>query len=158
MARTAPKKYLQNKTLSQVTVKATDSQFWKGLMKVKEGFFKRGKFVVGNGQATRFWEDTWLGEDPLASQYPLLYNVIRQKNVLVADALANSSVHIEFRRNLTGNRWDAWLHLIQRIMTINLTNDDDKFVWKLTTSGSFTVKSMYKDSLNDNTVDLRKYI
>ena len=103
MARGA-KKYLQNKTLSQVTVKPTDSQFWKGLMKVKEGFFKRGKFVVGNVEATRFWEDTWLGEVSLASQYPMLYNVIRQKNVLVADVLANSSVHVEFRRNLTGNR------------------------------------------------------
>jgi hypothetical protein len=31
--------YLQNKTLSQVMAKPTDSQFWKGLIKIKEDFF-----------------------------------------------------------------------------------------------------------------------
>jgi hypothetical protein len=42
--------YLQNKTLSQVTVKITDSPFWKGLMGVKDVFFfSRGSFKVGNG-------------------------------------------------------------------------------------------------------------
>jgi hypothetical protein len=35
-------KYLKNKTLAQVEAKPTDSPFWKGLMHVKEDFFKRG--------------------------------------------------------------------------------------------------------------------
>ena len=48
-------------------------------MNVKDYFFCRGKYVVGNGQANRFWEDTWLGEVPLSDQDPLLYNVVRQK-------------------------------------------------------------------------------
>jgi hypothetical protein len=76
-------KYLKNKTLSQVTTKPTDSQFWKGLMKVKSDFLDRGYFKVGNGQNTRFWEDTWLGDTPLSQQYVVLYNIVRQKNVLV---------------------------------------------------------------------------
>ena len=59
-------KYLQSKTLSQVMVRPTDSPFWKGLMRVKSVFFYRTKFVVGTGTSTRFWEDTWLGETPLA--------------------------------------------------------------------------------------------
>jgi hypothetical protein len=59
-------KYLKNKTLSQVTTKPTDSPFWKGLMGVKEDFFSRGFFKIGNGQRTRFWEDVWLGELPLS--------------------------------------------------------------------------------------------
>ena len=59
-------KYLQSKTLSQVTVRPTDSHFWKELMRVKAPFFNRTKFIVGNGTTTRFWEDTWLGETPLA--------------------------------------------------------------------------------------------
>jgi hypothetical protein len=42
-------KYLNNKTLSQVTVQPHDSPFSHGLMKVKEEFFKRGSFVVNNG-------------------------------------------------------------------------------------------------------------
>ena len=65
-------KYLQNKTLSQATAKPFDSPFWKGLMKVKEDFFSRGSFTIGNGMNTSFWEDTWLGDTPLAQQYPML--------------------------------------------------------------------------------------
>ena len=114
--------------------KPTDSQFWKGLMGVKASFFSKGKFIVGNGHDTRFWEDAWLGEVPLATQYPTLYSVVRHKNVLVADALANSTVHIEFRRNLTGNKWVAWLHMLQKLISVTLTNEDDKFVWKLTST------------------------
>jgi hypothetical protein len=40
-------------------------------MRVKEDFFSRGTFKVGNGENTRFWEDTWLGDKPLAQQYPI---------------------------------------------------------------------------------------
>jgi hypothetical protein len=33
-------KYFHSKTLSQVTSKSNDSTFWKGLMRVKEDFFR----------------------------------------------------------------------------------------------------------------------
>jgi hypothetical protein len=65
-------KYLHSKTLSPVSVKPTDSPFWKALMNVKEDFLARGKFKVGNGMNTRFWEDSWLGDKPLAEKYPNL--------------------------------------------------------------------------------------
>jgi hypothetical protein len=54
-------KYLSQKTLSQVQAKPSDSPFWKGLMQVKDAFFARGHFKVGDGSSTRFWEDVWLG-------------------------------------------------------------------------------------------------
>uniref|UniRef100_A0A453PUQ8 Reverse transcriptase zinc-binding domain-containing protein n=1 Tax=Aegilops tauschii subsp. strangulata TaxID=200361 RepID=A0A453PUQ8_AEGTS len=41
-------------------------------------FFNRTKFIVGNGTDTSFWEDTWLGETPLALQYPTLYNIVQR--------------------------------------------------------------------------------
>jgi hypothetical protein len=47
-------KYLHFKSLSQISAKPNDSPFWKGLMKVKENFFARGKFIVGNGADIRF--------------------------------------------------------------------------------------------------------
>jgi hypothetical protein len=65
-------KYLHSKSLSQVMVRPSDSPFWKGLMKLKDDFFERGSFIIGNGQNARFWEDTWLGSSPLAHQYPQL--------------------------------------------------------------------------------------
>ena len=36
------KKYLKNKTLSQVEKRKGDSQFWSGLMEVKKDFFGKG--------------------------------------------------------------------------------------------------------------------
>src|SRR6266540_1383109 len=50
-------KYLNDKSLSQVEAEPTDSPFWKGLMKVKDEFFNRGSFIIGNGRKTRFWND-----------------------------------------------------------------------------------------------------
>jgi hypothetical protein len=52
------RKYLNNKVLTQVVKRPGDSQFWKGLMDIKDVFFlPRGRFIVRNGYQTRFWED-----------------------------------------------------------------------------------------------------
>jgi hypothetical protein len=151
-------KYLRTKTLSQVTTKPTDSPFWKGLMGVKDDFFSRGSFKVGNGQNMRFWEDIWLGDQPLAKQYPSLYNIVRRRNVLVSDVLTSNPLNIEFTRTLSTDKWEVWLLLLQRLIRVNLTEDPDVFVWKLTTNGVFSVKSMYTDMMNGHTVFLRKYL
>ena len=47
-------KYLQSKTPAQVTARPNDSPSWKGLMRTKDMFFRRAKFLVGNGMTTRF--------------------------------------------------------------------------------------------------------
>ena len=152
-------KYLGGTTLSQVKVKPSDSPFWKGIMKVKDDFFLRGSFQVGDGQSVRFWEDIWLGDEPLAAQYQSLFNIVRHKNVLVADVLANAPpLNIEFRRALTGNKWTSWLHLVQRLMGVSLSDDQDSFRWNLTLSGSFSVKSMYLDEMNRQCPCPRKYL
>lgn len=76
----------------------------------------------------------------------------------MADVLTGYPLNIEFRRTLSDNKWEAWLHILQRIILVNLTEDQDVFGWKLTTSGLFSVKSMYADMMNGHTVFLRKYI
>jgi hypothetical protein len=83
---------------------------------------------LGNDQSIRLWEDTWLGETLLSEQYPMLYIVVCQRNILVAYVLANNPLSVEFRRILSDNKWDAWNNLVQRLMSINLNNNDDKFV------------------------------
>ena len=77
----------------------------------------------------------------------------------MASVLRNATPpNINFRRALTGDRWDRWLHLVNRLMGNHLTVEPDKFTWGLTKSGKFTVKSMYLDYMSDNTRFLRKYI
>uniref|UniRef100_A0A453R7M6 Uncharacterized protein n=1 Tax=Aegilops tauschii subsp. strangulata TaxID=200361 RepID=A0A453R7M6_AEGTS len=53
-----------------------------------------------------------------------------------------------FRRALAGNRWEAWLHLVRRLMHVQLSQRADQLCWKLTRNGEFTVKSMYLDVIN----------
>jgi hypothetical protein len=152
------KKYLSSKTLSQVSANPTDSPFWKGLMKVKDEFFKRGSFQIGNGQSTRFWEDIWLGQRSLASEYPSLYNIVNHRNVTVENVLSASPLNISFRRTLNDYKWERWTHLLNRLIMVQLSDSEDTFKWSLTSSGIYTVKSMYIDLLNDNSVFLNKYI
>ena len=113
-------------------------------MGVKGDFFSRGSFSIGNGQRVRFWEDTWHGNSSLATQYPSLYNIVRRKNVL-ADVITTAPLNIEFRRALTGPKSAAWISLVNKLMLVSLSDEKDAFLWRLTTSGNFTVKSMYAD-------------
>jgi hypothetical protein len=69
-------KYLKRHTLSKVSFRPCDSHFWSGIMKVKDLFFNLGSFVLGNGEQIRFWEDVWLGDQPLMRQYPSLYHIV----------------------------------------------------------------------------------
>jgi hypothetical protein len=148
--------YTLKLSLSQVSAKPTDSPFWKGLMNVKDEFLSQGSFVVGNRHKTRFWKDTWLGDKPLSEEYPSLYNITYHKNVTKANVIDTVALNIGFRKNLHGNKWDRWIHLLHRLIVVQLTDNDDIFKWSLTTSGLFSVKSMYLDLLNGHTVYLQK--
>jgi hypothetical protein len=100
-------KYLKNQTLAQVEIKPTNSPFWNGLMHVKDDFFCRGSFKIGDGSSVHFWEDIWLGDTSLAQQYPYLYNIVQRKNVLVANVLVQTPlINIIFRRTFNDYKWD----------------------------------------------------
>jgi hypothetical protein len=120
-------------------------------MNQKDTFFKYGSFRVGDGEGTRFWEDLWLGNAPLASQFPNLYAIVNHKNVTVANTITENGLNISFRRNLAGDKWLSWLDLVERLMDIHLTDEKDTFIWKLTESGQYSVRSLYAELLNGNT-------
>jgi hypothetical protein len=95
-------------------------------MNVKEEFFSRGSFKVGDGLSTRFWEDTWLCDKPLAQHYSSLYNIVNK--VIVASVLGQPPLNINFRHALSESRWRIWLQLVQRLMLVNLSIEKDIFV------------------------------
>ena len=88
----------------------------------------------------------------------MLYNIVQQKQVSVANVLSNTTLNITFRRSLTRNKWDKWLELVNRLMHISLSNSQDVFVWSLTPSRIFFVKSMYLDLLNNQPKYMHKFI
>ena len=145
-------KYLHSKTIAHVTVRLNDSPFWKRLIRVKEVLFHKVKFIVGDGTTTRFWEDTWLGNTPLALQYPSLYHIAQRKENYVATVLQTVPLNIQFRRSLVGELWDSWLHLVRRLMDVQLSDQGDTLNGKVTGNGVFSIKSMYLDLINSGPI------
>ena len=97
-------KYLKNKTLSQVSKKAGDSHFWMGLMAVKDQFLNLVRFNLRDGSQIRFWEDTWLGNQPLSYRFTNLFNIVRKKHVIAAEVFSTIPLNVSFRRALIGNK------------------------------------------------------
>ena len=144
-------------TLTQVTVRLNDSPFWKGLMRTKAAFFHRTKFIIENGNSTRFWEGAWLGETPLATQYSSLYNIVQRKELMLL-VLQSNPLNIQFRRSLVGGRWDAWLHLVRRLMDVHLSDEVDSIHWRLTMNGIFSMKHMYMDLVDSGPIPISIHI
>ena len=69
--------------------------------------------------------------------------------------MATIPINIQFRCNLTGNNRVAWLHLLERLWNVSLTDRKDDFKWNLTSTGLFSNKSLYADLLNENNPSLR---
>jgi hypothetical protein len=67
-------------------------------------------------------------------------------------------LNIAFHRNLIGNKWNQWMHLVSHLMEVQLTSDQEIFMWNLTALGVLSVKSMYLDFMNGHIKYLRRYI
>ena len=57
-----------------------------------------------------------------------------------------------------GQRWEAWLHLVRRLMDIQLSQQPDHLHWKLANNGEFSVKSMYLDIINTSVIPNSKHV
>lgn len=97
-----------------------------------------------------------VGEMPLAVQYPTLYNIVQRKDVYVSTVLQSNPLNIQFRWSLLGHRWADWLHLVRRLIDIQLFEEPDRVHWKVTNNGIFTVKSMYMNLID--TINMPKSI
>ena len=71
--------------LRQVIKKPRDSHFLLSLMSVKDQFLSLGCFNLQEGTQIRLWEDIVLGNQPLKSHYPSLYNIVQWQKCLVQD-------------------------------------------------------------------------
>ena len=113
-------KYLKDKTLGQVNKKAGDSYFWTSLMGVNDNFLSLGRFLLKDGSQIRFWEDIWLGNRTLKSQFPSLFNIVRRRHATVAEVFSTTPLNISFRRALVGDKLHDWLRIVDMLLNINL--------------------------------------
>ena len=88
------KKYLTKKTILQVQKRPGDSHFWTSLMLAKESFQRFSSFLLQDGSQVRFWEDCWIGVQSFAKEYPNLYNLVRNKNEVVAKIMSGIPLNV----------------------------------------------------------------
>jgi hypothetical protein len=79
-----------------------DSQFWAGLMKVKDEFLSMDSLDLGDGSQVHFWEDSWITPHPLKTIFSTLYNIVRKKSASVISVLSTRPLNVAFRRSLMG--------------------------------------------------------
>ena len=80
--------------------------------------------MVGDGERIRFWEDLWWGDQPLRSQYPRLFRVVTDKNILISSILGSAqsfSWNFNFRRNLFDSKIEDLECLMQSLDCMHLS-------------------------------------
>lgn len=96
--------------------------------------------LIGNGHKTNLWLDPWLPQGSLVDQYG--YDIIRQSRL---------GVNCTVDHLIVNGIWDLWpptsYEMAQAWMQVKnqefAENEDDEIIWKLTPTGTFTVKSAW---------------
>ncbi|RVW69351.1 Transposon TX1 uncharacterized 149 kDa protein [Vitis vinifera] len=116
---------------------------WKAISQVFQEFSSFTRFVVGNGERIRFWEDLWWGDQPLGSQYPSLFRVVLDKNIPISSVLGPTrpfSWNLNFRRNLSDSKIEDLEGLMRSLDGVHLSPSvPDARLWPLSSSGLFSV-------------------
>ncbi|GJZ40058.1 RNA-directed DNA polymerase, eukaryota, reverse transcriptase zinc-binding domain protein [Tanacetum coccineum] len=100
------------------------------------------KKKVGNGEATSFWNDVWLGDFPLKQTYPRLYFLELDKHVSVASKLRANYLISSFRRSpRSGIKEEQLLLLISNTSSVLLPNVSDKWLTREFIDDSMLLKT-----------------
>lgn len=117
------------------------SQFWKGVLKIREKLKWGLRVKIGNGQGTRFWEDVWVGEITLKLEFPRLYALSKDSDCLVADCWVGDGWKLEFNRPLGEDAMTDWERLIDILDDFCPNEEEDTFIWVLEKSGVYSTST-----------------
>jgi hypothetical protein len=137
------KKYIKGKPLISVKQRHNDSQFWKKILSLREVFFRYCKVVVGNGSKTSLWKNLWIGDCPLADKFPVLFDLVFDKDISVNKVLSSNFAAFCFRRRIVDNLQVLYEDLVGFCIHHDLTDQEDRVVWRIGSKG-FSVNSLYK--------------
>lgn len=111
-------------------------------------FHKLRVWKIGNGHITRFWEDSWLEGDTLASFFLRLYNNSLQHGVCIEKMGRWASGKCEWAFSWRRS-WFVWESLMVDPFMGKLQNCNfvqgvpNVWVWSTDNSSSFSAKSTY---------------
>lgn len=109
----------------------TMSAFWSGVCKRKHivdlGFSKE----LGNGADILFWYDRWLSECALCDLFPKLFSIAVDITISVADACAEGTINLVFRRQLVRDFREEWMKLCDQLGRVRIFRDrNDRLFWR----------------------------
>lgn len=111
--------------------KQGQSQFWKGILDVKDLFYKNSK-KIGNGNSTSFSNEVWIGVSPFSVRFKrLLFELSLNKEITVNMALSDNCDSLIFRRRLHGESARLLEDLKNICNGINLDDSRDKTIWTI---------------------------
>ena len=103
---------------------------------------------VGSGERVLFWKHRWIHGAAAADIAPLLVALVPARTAnrcTVCQALDDASWTQDFEANTSFTTLTQLMHLVHAINTVPRDPDQpDSFTWPLTTSGSYSAKSVYQ--------------
>jgi hypothetical protein len=84
------------------------SPFWHSIHKVRDHFRKGIMFYLGAHCNISFWNDLWIGEEPLSVRFPSLFLKSLETYLTLAKAYSEEGWWIPFRRNLDQEDVQSW--------------------------------------------------
>jgi hypothetical protein len=100
------------------------------------------KWIVGDGNKIRFWEDHWVGNTNLAIMYWPLYVICERQGKTINEVWDGENLKLTFRRNVSSSTMDLWWHLCGLMEDVCLSEEEDQIMWHFTSSGKYAV-SLY---------------
>ncbi|KAJ0628056.1 putative RNA-directed DNA polymerase [Helianthus annuus] len=137
-----------------IPVKKSHTGVWKNIGEIETEFAKNNinissclRSEVGIGDRTMFWEDAWLGSEPLRLQYQEIYQLAKDKGVLVSECYKafNGGRIWEWawqRAPATSSEKKELDELNNRLVHYPIKVSSDIWYWKDEQQLTFTVKAV----------------
>jgi hypothetical protein len=106
---------------------------------------------VGNGNTTLFWRDNWLTGKSISEIAPLVVEAVPAKiknKRTVAEAMVDQTWTRDVRGGLSLLGQFEFFLLVDALLQVVLTQEEDVHVWRLDASGQYTSKSTYRAFFN----------
>jgi hypothetical protein len=101
------------------------------------------KWVVGNGEKVRFWEDQWLGNTSLAILFWPLYIINEQQGKSISEVWDGEELRLSFRRSVSVRLMSLWEELKATVESIVLNDEEDQILWTYSSTRKYSVQSLY---------------
>jgi hypothetical protein len=101
------------------------------------------RWQMRTGKRIRFWEYCWVGSCSLAIQYWSLYSIVNEHGKAICEVWDGENLRFTFRWTVDQVVMNQWHELLEIASSLNLRNEEDAIIWQYSSSGVYSVQSLY---------------